>query len=209
LQRKDLVKMMCDGPVLQDLMQRISKIPDTFFLPIAESIYSTSKSEEINIPAVISDLIFDLSGEIPSVYSLSDFMLKHNEDNSNFLRLITICVYLFSDAWFSKAGGYANGVFKFLRNRQIQRLAEIINYKEFINDMERREELVRLCLDSLNLFPQGENRVIAKDRLTTLDSIERKRIIEKSRKAQERSRQLREAMARKKAQEAASKMSRE
>jgi len=136
--------------------------------------------------------------------------LKHPKNtNLNFLRITAICCYIFTYDWFILNGISTSKVLLFLRDNKLIDLAEIVDYNEFIQDMERREEIVRFCLDGIDLFPKGENKIIAKDRLTTLDSIERKRIIEKSRKAQERSRQLREAMARKRAQEAASKMTRE
>jgi len=200
---------MTEGPSLHEIMHHVSSIPSVFFISPMDSIYGGSNRMEINIPAIISDLIFDMGGDIPSPQSLS-FFLKHPKNtNLNFLRITAICCYIFTYDWFILNGISTSKVLLFLRDNKLIDLAEIVDYNEFIQDMERREEIVRFCLDGIDLFPKGENKIIAKDRLTTLDSIERKRIIEKSRKAQERSRQLREAMARKRAQEAASKMTRE
>ena len=49
----------------------------------------------------------------------------------------------------------------------------------------------------------------AQDRLTTISSVERKRVIEETRRAQERMRKIREAMQKKAAEESAAKASRE
>jgi hypothetical protein len=76
-----------------------------------------------------------------------------------------------------------------------------------INDPDRREELVRLCLKGLGLIPQGESAAQAADRLTTLDSVERDRVIRETRQAEARAREIREAMARKRAEEAAARYS--
>jgi hypothetical protein len=200
---------MSKGPVLQQLMQRLAAIPSSFFVPFLESIYDESMEKKINLPAIISDLVFDLGGDVPSPDSLSDFMTESQAENENYLRLVTICSYLFNDEWFCNAGIDASKILAFIRSKRLYSLANIVDYREFVEDMERREELVRLCLDGIGLYPKGENASLAQDRLTTLDSIERKRIIEKSKIAQRRARELREAMARKRAQEAASKMSRE
>jgi hypothetical protein len=97
----------------------------------------------------------------------------------------------------------------FLKGSHLKNLANTVEAREFVQDMERREELIRVCLHALKLYLEGENRSLARDRLNALDSIERKRLMAKSRAAQERARKLREAMARQKAEEAASKMYRE
>ena len=87
--------------------------------------------------------------------------------------------------------------------------SKISNYERFINDNEGREELSRLILKNLNIIPLGETEKEATDRLISIDSIERKRVIELSKNAQKRVKELREAMERKLAEEAASKMNRE
>jgi hypothetical protein len=80
---------------------------------------------------------------------------------------------------------------------------------QFVLDSERREELVRYCLKMLNLKPSGETDIQAKDRLTTINSIERQKVIEQSKAAQKRTQEIRDAIAKKEAEEAASKWNRE
>jgi hypothetical protein len=64
-------------------------------------------------------------------------------------------------------------------------------------------------LKSLGLRPAGESIAQAQDRLTTLSTAERQRVILAARQAEERARQIREAMAREAAREAEMKTMRE
>ncbi|MBP7601669.1 MAG: hypothetical protein KA750_09995, partial [Thermoflexales bacterium] len=61
----------------------------------------------------------------------------------------------------------------------------------------------------LALRPAGESVAQAQDRLATLNTAERQRVIQAARAAEERARAVREAMARKAAEEAAAKYNRE
>jgi uncharacterized protein YoxC len=61
----------------------------------------------------------------------------------------------------------------------------------------------------LGLRPGGESESQALDRLTTLNTAERQRVIRAAREAEERARAIREAMAKKAAEEAADKWTRE
>jgi hypothetical protein len=85
-----------------------------------------------------------------------------------------------------------------------KRLVELVRPEKFISDPDRREELVRSCLAQCGLRPQGETQSQAADRLTTLDSAERDRVLRATAAAERRAREIREAMARKQAQESAS-----
>lgn len=90
-----------------------------------------------------------------------------------------------------------------------QLLEQTGNNRLYIEDMDRREEFVRVLLHDLGLRPQGESEKQAEYRLQTVSSAERLRVVEAARVAEERARNIREALARKQAQEAADKMSRE
>jgi len=104
--------------------------------------------------------------------------------------------------------------------RDAPELAQVASAAAFVQDEDRREELVRLCLSGLGLVPDGETPNQAEDRLTALSSVARVRAVaaakEKLRLAKEeaereeaRARQVREELARKAAEEAAAKGSRE
>ena len=88
-------------------------------------------------------------------------------------------------------------------------MTELIQAPLFVSDPERREELARLALKALGLRPAGETGVEAQDRLTTVSSVERRRVILGTRNAQRRAAEIREAMRKKAAEEAAAKASRE
>ena len=81
--------------------------------------------------------------------------------------------------------------------------------KSFHTDPERREELARTMLARLDLRPEGEREAQARDRLLSVSAAERKRLVEATRGAVERVRAIREALARKAAEESADKMWRE
>ena len=88
-------------------------------------------------------------------------------------------------------------------------MAALVRAEQFVDDPDRREELSRAALAALGLGRSGETEPQARDRRTTLDSVERHAVLQKTRAAEERARQVREAMARKAAREAAASYGRE
>ena len=86
---------------------------------------------------------------------------------------------------------------------ELQALAEVLDARQALGDADRREEVARRALRALGLRSRGETKPQAEDRLKTLDSIERQRVILEARRTQERARKIREEMARKAAEEAA------
>ena len=102
----------------------------------------------------------------------------------------------------------------------VRDLAAVTTADALVKDDDRREELARLCLKALEFRPQGENAKQAQQRLESISSVERERVIAASRELQEavrkkraeeeeRARKVREEMARKAAEEAAAKGTRE
>jgi hypothetical protein len=81
--------------------------------------------------------------------------------------------------------------------------------RKFVTDPDRREELARFSLARLGYRPAGETVPQAQDRMTSLSSAERARVLQASRAAEERARSIREALARKAAEESADKFTRE
>ena len=81
--------------------------------------------------------------------------------------------------------------------------------EKFVTDVERREELARFALARLGFRPQTETRAQAEDRLSSLSAAERARVLSAARVAEERARAVREALARKAAEESADKYTRE
>ncbi|HLX64998.1 MAG TPA: hypothetical protein VKX17_27255 [Planctomycetota bacterium] len=91
-------------------------------------------------------------------------------------------------------------------------LAAIVPIDNLIGDQDRREELVRRVLSAMGLCFPNETAGEFSDRLAQVDSIEIQRVIADAavkEKRARREREVREEMARKAAEEAAAKASRE
>jgi hypothetical protein len=190
-----------EGPFLETLTRRLAECPADFL----------SAAGEVNVAAVVHDLMLDLGGEpLPDkdARSFQGDIQKMTPPERNRLQLVLIASWLLHDDWFRKQGNYAAPALNFL-NDEIAALAELIQAQKFALDSDRREELVRISLNSLGLRPAGETIEQATDRLNTLDSVERQRVIRESRAAEQRARSIREAMARKAAEEAAASYGRE
>lgn len=199
---------MQDGPDLYYLLQRLQNCPGEFLLPpILESPPKTYKGE-IYTTAVVNDLLVALADDPKPLDIDKSFRYKYSEENKNYLQLVLITSHLLYDFWFQSNGKF--GIFvKKLLTEELQALASLVEAKQFVFDSERREELIRFCLKKLNLKPKGESEIHSNDRLMSINSIERKRVIEESKAAQKRAQELREAIARQEAEEAASKWNRE
>ena len=199
---------MDNGPELFYLLQRLQSCPNEFLLsPILLSQPKNYKGE-IQTASVVNDLLLDLGlSEDPKII-FNTLQLKHSAENANYLQLVLITSYLIGDNWFLQSRKYGLKAKELFLNK-LKPLALLVEAKQFVLDSERREELVRFCLKELNLKPNGESETHANDRLTTINSIERQKLIEESKAAQKRAQELREAIARQEAEEAASKWNRE
>lgn len=107
------------------------------------------------------------------------------------------------------AGGLPFGKVWYLLTVTSPRLATLTKVKQVLNDTDRREELLRLMLADLDRRPAGETPAQAQDRLSSISSLERARILEAARAAEARAQEIREALRRKAAQEGADKWARE
>jgi hypothetical protein len=89
-----------------------------------------------------------------------------------------------------------------------QELAAVPAHR-YVDDADRREELVRTVLARLGCHPYGETPEQAADRLAAVSAAERRRLLDASRAAERRAREIREALVRKAAEESADKWTRE
>ena len=131
---------------------------------------------------------------------------RANERNR--LRITLVACWLLNDEWFVRKKCFAAQALKWLKSCP-ESLERLVDAEMFVSDPDRREELVRLCLSALNLKPEGESEAQVADRLTTLDSVEREKVIRDTQEKQKRARELRRQMREKEAAEAAAKVSRE
>ena len=194
--------MPTEGPLVEYLTHRLAECPPEF---LAEPVIGNKG--RIQVDAVVSDLVLDLGGELLSERGAGPFVTSL-KDQRNFLRLSLISTWVLHDEWFRQKGGYGRPAYGFLKNG-LKDLAGLVAAERFVMDPDRREELVRLILAALDLIPAGETMAQAADRLKTMGSVERSRVLEETKKAEEHAKQVREAMRRKKAREAAAKVNHE
>jgi hypothetical protein len=194
-----------EGPVLEALTHRLAECPADF---LAEP--KGPKSGAVHTDAVVYDLIRDLGGDPLTKEQLAPFEFAREKDKEarNRLKVILVACWLLHDGWFRYRGRFAEAAYKLLASG-LDELASMVQSQMLVTDPDRREELARLCLRALELRPAGETIAQAQDRLSTLDSVERARVIKEARAAEERARKIREEMARKAAEEAAAAYGRE
>jgi hypothetical protein len=195
--------MMVDdqNPLLEALLQRLVGTPQEFQdEPVINS------RGNMHVAALVHDL-YSLHGAMPSMEVLDQFVSNASQDR-NRLQMVAIMAWLLSDSWFlqKKLTSVQFGV---LLLEVTNQLASQTTAQFFIQDADRREELVRLCLSRLGLRPKGETVEQSADRLSRISGIERQRLLAASRQAEERARAIREALVRKAAEESADKWGRE
>ncbi|HET7463534.1 MAG TPA: hypothetical protein VFJ82_19935 [Longimicrobium sp.] len=191
-----------EGPVLETLTRRLAETPEDF---LAEP--RIGEAGRVHTAAVVGDLLRDLGGSVESL-DLARFRGANASRDRNRLSLALVLCWLLADDWFRRAAPPSPALLELLGD-QAAELAEQSAAGKFVTDPDRREELARLALARLGYRPAGETRAQAQDRLTTLSSAERARVLRAAREAEQRAREIREALIRKAAEEAADKWGRE
>jgi hypothetical protein len=190
--------MNTEGPPLEPLLHRLTDCPAEFL-----DVVGKDNPGGVEVVAIVCDLLRTLTPDDPPELE-SSFLAAIRQRKPAQLTLISIICWLLSDPWFLGQPDLPPLMWKLLMSDTLARLAGLVRTDKFVNDADRREELVRTCLAQLGLRPAGESAAQAADRLTTLDSCERDRVLRATAAAERRAREIREAMARKKAQESAS-----
>lgn len=190
-----------DGPPLELLLRRVVETPPDF---LAEP--RIGASGQVHVDAVVNDLCEWLGVALPAG-ALGPFVGDAPRDRGR-LAVTLVQAHVLADPWFRTAKLDAGALLALLGEGATE-LAAHTPAPKFLADPDRREELVRHLLARLGMHPAGESAAHAQDRLTTLSAAERARVLAASRAAQERAREVRAALARKAAQEAADKWTRE
>jgi len=188
------------GPSLQLLLQRIAECPADFL----EEPCIGSKGR-LAVAALVNDCL-RRHGYCISVVDLQ--ALQSKSANRKQLQLAALCAWLLGENWFHSANIEANALFE-LFNHGLTELAKFSDVDKCVHDAERREEFARFILARLDYRPAGETLAQASDRLSALSSVERQRLLRESQVAEKRAREIREALARKAAEESADKWTRE
>lgn len=212
-----------EGPMLETLTRRLAETPEDF---LAEP--RVGGRGRVETLAVVGDLLRLLgasatpeqlapfvagqalpqTSHLPGLEEANPPASAQERSERNQLAVALILCWLLADDWFRQLKPGAPEVLDLLREYAAQLSAQQASRK-FVSDPDRREEMARLILARLGFRPAGETPAQAQDRLTTLNSAERARVMKAARAAEERARQIREALARKAAQESADKWTRE
>jgi hypothetical protein len=192
--------MKDEGPALEGLLRRLAEAPQDF---LAEP--SQSGQPGVHVAAVASDLLrrYGATALEPRLAELAA-----GGSSENRLRLALLATWLLADDSFAPSRREPRAVLGAILEVSSE-LAALVPAPKVSESPERREEFARLVLARLSLRPAGETEPFARDRLTALSAVERQRVLAASRAAEQRARAIREALAKKAAEEAADKWSRD
>ena len=193
--------MKREGPPLETLLRRLVDTPPDF---LAEP--RIGNTGVVHVDAVIGDVATRFDTLVPKK-QLQSFIAT-SKDERNRLALALLGAWVYAEAGFHGIGVTPTQMLAALETLSNE-LAPHAPAKAFHTDADRREELARTALARLDLRPAGESENQAHDRLVSISAAERKRAVEAAKGAVERMRAIREALARKAAQESADKMWRE
>jgi hypothetical protein len=190
-----------EGPPLEQLMRRLLETPSPF---LAEP--RIGNHGNVHVTALVADVLaaYGVSADAEALQRF-DARDRAKERNPRMLTQI-LCWLLMDPSLRGKIG--ASELLRMLFE-EANALAEKMPAKSFIDSDERREELSRMALRGAGLRPAGESANVAEDRWLSVSSRERGKLAAASRAAEERARQIREALERKAAEESADKWSRE
>jgi hypothetical protein len=188
------------GPELEWLTRRLAECPPEFLRPTG------SGKGKLHIEALLGDLLRDLGLKVVTPEDTSVFAADLYPKEAR--ALLPICCWLLHDGWFRTQQRFARPVQVFLSQGLLE-VAKLVRAEQFIRDPDRREELVRLTLRALGLVPASETETAALDRLTTLSSVERKRVLDATKAARDHAERVRKAMAEQAAAESAARYGRE
>ncbi len=191
-------------PPLAEFLRWLAEMPDAF---LAEPL--GFPSGEVSVVAVVADLFETYFGAFPDASLLAAFRpAKSGKVERNRQRwLLATCRLLWHPAL--RGRGVTAEQLNRLLIQDLAQLATAESVDGLRTDEERREELIRRTLRALELRLPGESAQEAEDRLTQVDSVERRRLMREAAEKEKRAREVRDMMARRAAEEAAAKVSRE
>lgn len=183
-------------PPLAEFLRWLAGMPDDF-------------RSDVPVAAVVADLFDTWFGRPPEAQLLAAFRPANTgKAERNRLRwVLAACHLLWHPALRGQAGTQAQ--LNRLLVQDVATLASVVQAEALQTDEERREELIRRAVAALGLLLPGESAKEAEDRLAQVDSAERRRLLREAAEKERRAREVREQMARRAAEEAAAKVSRE
>jgi len=194
--------MNLSGPSLEALIRRLADTPPDFM-----DEPRVAGAGRVAVTALVNDLAA-MHGGRAVLDTLGVFEGGSARGDRNRLAVAMIGTWLLADPWFLAQRLDAAALVQTLAEVAAEMAATTPAHR-FTSDAERREELARSMLARLGYRPAGETVAQATDRLAAISASERRRLLEASRAAEQRAREIREALARKVAEESADKWTRE
>lgn len=201
-------------PVSVDVLcSRLRSLPDAFRTV-------TGAKGEPELSALIADTLMHISNRLPEAKTIRQYRwmksTAKDKHKTNFFKILYVVTWLFYDPLFQNiCGDPQKGHQQFFEmlEFQIKRLSELVDASAFVEDADRREELVRICLNAMGVSIEGELESHSADRLQELDSVARHQLILEAkhrRKVEaERKRKIAEEKRKKREEEQAARYGRE
>ncbi|KAF2336964.1 hypothetical protein [Flavobacterium daemonense] len=186
-----------------ELVAHLRKCPDSYLKP------SDFFAEDgLNSLALIADTYRIISNNFlkKDFKNPTNFDLKLIDDNH--WRAIHISTWLLCHTDFKNNPQIENKLQKFWFE-ELLTTTVYVKYNDWISDDERAEEMVRLLLYCCEVMPFGESHNEAADKLASINSAERYKVLKESYEAHERIMNIKREMAEKAAREAANVYGRE
>ncbi len=153
---------------VERLTDRLARTPQVF-----------RDRKAVRLDAVVADLFRDRASRRLATDEVARFRADGATGaRARHLELVLIASWLLHDEAF--AGTPAETLLALLDSR-LAELAGAVVPRLFVDDAERREELVRTCLAALARVPDGESPAAAEDRLAVLDSVRRRALLRDAR----------------------------
>lgn len=196
------------------LCARVRALPDAFQI-------SPSAKDAPHLDALLADTLLHLSNHLPQQKVFNHYLwsniTKRNRNAAyiNYLALLYVVSWLLHDPSLRSIHIDPEKMQKkllHLMEKRLKPLAKLVDISAFIRDTDRREELVRICLDSIGASIEDEDEQSAQNRLQALDSVARHQLIEKAKKRrreEEQKRKLEQERIKRKQQEQAARYNRE
>ena len=190
-------------PPLAEFLRWISEMPSVF-----RGEPGAGSRGGVRVRAVVGDLMESLLHEPADPASLAPFNFTGSTADRNRLRWVLAACHVLWHPSLRERPISADGVRRLLV-QEMAALAAVAPFDGMAADEERREELARRTIGAAGLRLPGESETDAADRLTQVDSIERRRLLTAAAEKQARAKAIQKELRRRAEEEAASKPSSE
>ena len=199
---------MSAAPPFAALMRHLADAPPDWQAPV-----ELRRRPGVRISALLADTLLDLGDAGLADADAQPFEQQASADQG-WLQLLLVTLWLLHQPALQAALAADWNVKRRQRllaflQQDLRQRAPYLSADAAIGQAEGREELIRHLLAALQCLPADEDQRTFDYRLQARDSVGQAELVAKARAAEERARKLREAMARKAAEEAAMKYNRE